>query len=85
MKNQKEKHKNKHIIVKHFSLPCLIENKKSGLFLLIGENEKSQNIIIDEKSLYQNILITGNIGTGAQCILLLSNLFLIILKIQKQR
>ncbi len=64
MKNQKEKHKNKHIIVKHFSLPCLIENKKSGLFLLIGENEKSQNIIIDEKSLYQNILITGTIGTG---------------------
>ncbi|MFQ8987284.1 MAG: hypothetical protein ACLR6T_01095 [Intestinibacter sp.] len=33
--------------------------------LLIGQNEKTKELIyLPEKSLYQNILITGTIGTG---------------------
>lgn len=48
----------------HFSFPTLIERKNSELNLLIGFNENAENIIINEKSLYQNILITGTIGTG---------------------
>ncbi len=43
----------------------LINNKENNLFLLIGSNYNSQEkIIIPEKGLYQNILITGTIGTG---------------------
>lgn len=39
------------------------QNEK--LKLLIGENEKTKELIyLPEKSLYQNILITGTIGTG---------------------
>lgn len=38
---------------------------KNEINLIIGYNEKlNQNIIISEKGLYQNILITGTIGTG---------------------
>lgn len=48
----------------HLSFPTLIERKNSELNLLIGFNENAENIIINEKSLYQNILITGTIGTG---------------------
>ena len=36
----------------------------SDLNLLIGYNEKNIPIYLCEKSLYQNILITGTIGTG---------------------
>ena len=32
--------------------------------LLIGKDSNKNNIYISEKSLYQNILITGTIGTG---------------------
>ena len=35
-----------------------------NLSLLIGFNNKNENILIPEKSLYQNILITGTIGSG---------------------
>ena len=45
------------------------ENAKTSfssneLFLLIGSNDKNDYIAIPKKSLYQNILITGTIGTG---------------------
>lgn len=45
----------------------LIEPKSTikNLELLIGQNEKTKEFIyLPEKSLYQNILITGTIGTG---------------------
>ena len=43
----------------NFSKPA-----SSDLTLLIGKNPKNIPIYITEKSLYQNILITGGIGTG---------------------
>ena len=36
----------------------------SGLYLLIGKSLDSMPVYISEKSLYQNILVTGGIGTG---------------------
>lgn len=39
-------------------------SKNSSLFLNIGFNKDNKLISIPEKSLYQNILITGTIGTG---------------------
>lgn len=36
----------------------------SNINLLIGKNEENNSIYLSEKSLYQNILITGTIGTG---------------------
>ena len=46
----------------------IINNKnkysKNNLSLLIGKDENNNSVIIPEKSLYQNILITGTIGTG---------------------
>ena len=39
-------------------------SKNSSLFLNIGFNKNNELISIPEKSLYQNILITGTIGTG---------------------
>lgn len=39
----------------------ILENK---LNLLIGINESGNYVYLNEKSLYQNILITGTIGTG---------------------
>ena len=36
----------------------------SPLNLLIGKNSNNENIYIPEKSLYQNILVTGSIGSG---------------------
>lgn len=35
-----------------------------SLHIYIGKNSKDENIIIDEKGLYQNFLITGTIGSG---------------------
>ncbi len=35
-----------------------------NLFLFVGKNESDNLVYIPEKSLYQNILITGTIGTG---------------------
>ena len=39
-------------------------SKNSSLFLNIGFNKNNELISIPEKSLYQNILITGTLGTG---------------------
>ena len=41
-----------------------IKNSKNNLSLLIGKDLNNNIISIPEKSLYQNILITGTIGTG---------------------
>ena len=49
---------------RHSFLPSLIEKKSFNLNLLIGLDENGQKIALNEKSLYQNILITGTIGTG---------------------
>ncbi|MDO5557692.1 MAG: hypothetical protein Q4G05_05605 [Clostridia bacterium] len=35
-----------------------------GLYLYLGKNGKQEKIYLTEKALYQNILITGTIGTG---------------------
>ena len=37
---------------------------KSNLSLLIGKNEANSLVYVNEKGLYQNILITGTIGSG---------------------
>ena len=55
------KHKTTH---RHSFFPSLIEKKSFNLNLLIGLDENGQKIALNEKSLYQNILITGTIGTG---------------------
>ena len=44
------------------SSPKLIN--KNNLQILIGKDEKNNNIFIPEKGLYQNFLITGTIGSG---------------------
>lgn len=42
-----------------------VENKKAPIFgLLVGKDIDNNNVYIPEKSLYQNILITGSIGSG---------------------
>ncbi|MCI9016394.1 MAG: hypothetical protein HFJ53_04440 [Clostridia bacterium] len=47
---------------------CEINNNlnkiKQNLFLFIGKNTSDNLIYLPEKSLYQNILVTGTIGTG---------------------
>lgn len=50
--NSKEK------LSQSFSLPS-----NNNLKLFIGYNEKKEKIYIEEKGLYQNILITGSIGS----------------------
>lgn len=49
---------------RHFIFPSFIDKTNDSLYLLVGESENSESITINEKSLYQNILITGTIGTG---------------------
>ena len=39
-------------------------NKNNNLSLLVGLDDKKNNIYIPEKGLYQNILVTGTIGSG---------------------
>ena len=41
-----------------------IHNNQNGLTLLVGKDLAENEIYIPEKSLYQNILITGTIGSG---------------------
>lgn len=48
--------KSSNIVSKYF--------KSDDILLLIGEDENSNNIYLPEKSLYQNIFITGTIGSG---------------------
>lgn len=43
---------------------CCLANRDNSLHLLVGKNENNDLVYIPEKSLYQNILITGTIGTG---------------------
>lgn len=64
LKSKTKKPKNKKHTKFKWNLPSLIENSSYNFTLFIGVNENSEKIIIDEKSLYQNILITGTIGTG---------------------
>ena len=40
------------------------EKSKNNLKILIGTDIKNNKIFIPEKGLYQNILVTGTIGTG---------------------
>ena len=40
------------------------KNSKEVLEILIGFDEEKQPVYLDEKALFQNILITGSIGTG---------------------
>lgn len=54
------KNKNLSIINNHTKLNLSISNFN----LYIGYNEQNNDVYIPEKSLYQNILITGTIGTG---------------------
>lgn len=56
---------NKKIKLNKNNYSLINSNKKNELKLLIGENVNTKEIIyLPEKSLYQNILITGTIGTG---------------------
>lgn len=38
--------------------------KNSGIYLYLGKNDNNEKVYLTEKSLFQNILITGTIGTG---------------------
>lgn len=40
------------------------QNHKNELLLFVGNNESNNLVFIPEKSLYQNILVTGTIGSG---------------------
>lgn len=40
------------------------QSKNNNLLLFVGKNESDNLVYIPEKSLYQNILITGTIGSG---------------------
>lgn len=55
-----KKNKKSSIINNHIKLDLSVSNFN----LYVGYDEKKNNIYIPEKSLYQNILITGTIGTG---------------------
>ena len=52
-----------HIKAKHKKI-IIEENIKKPLELLIGTTQDNQSMIIPENSLYQNILVTGSIGSG---------------------
>lgn len=55
----------KKINIKKNNYSLIKSNKKNELNLLIGKNVNTKELIyLPEKSLYQNILITGTIGTG---------------------
>lgn len=55
----------KPIVNKLIKPPNLKNNLPDGLYLYIGNNSTTdEKVFISEKGLYQNILITGTIGTG---------------------
>ena len=63
LKNNNLKLKNNKKIINNY----LIEeknNKNNIINLLIGIDKNNKKIFIPEKGLYQNILVTGTIGTG---------------------
>ena len=49
--------------------PKIYENTSSNFKLLLGIDNLKNNIYILEKGLYQNILITGTIGSRKNCFL----------------
>ena len=58
-------HKKKHQKRKCFHQYHFLSSSNNELKLLIGKNAKTEELIyLPEKSLYQNIFITGTIGTG---------------------
>lgn len=58
---------NKVKIHKKTEAKTIVENNQ--LNILLGTNEyNNQNIFISEKSLYQNILVTGTIGSRKDCL-----------------
>lgn len=46
------------------SLSCIPKEMNSEIFIKVGLDEAKNEIIIKEKGLYQNVLITGSIGSG---------------------
>lgn len=58
--------KNKKIgnVEKHMCGNTYNERNDKGLSILLGFNEDRKPIYLEEKALFQNILITGSIGTG---------------------
>ena len=60
-KNTNKKINNKKIIINDYSV---FEEQKNNINLLIGIDKNNKKIFIPEKGLYQNILVTGTIGTG---------------------
>ena len=59
-----EKNKKEENNIKTLNKKINIEENKKYLKILIGTDTKNNKIFIPEKGLYQNILITGTIGTG---------------------
>lgn len=57
-------HKKENIINENEATGICNTSNDSKLNLLVGENEKGNMLYIDENGLYQNILITGTIGSG---------------------
>lgn len=60
--NKKIYIKEKKSIITNNHIKLNLSNSNFNLY--IGHDEKNNNIYINEKALYQNILITGTIGTG---------------------
>ena len=44
--------------------PNILNTSKGELSLFVGYNDSKQELFIPEKGLYQNILVTGTIGSG---------------------
>lgn len=57
-------HKKENLINENESTAICNISNNSKLNLLVGKNEKGDMLYIDENGLYQNILITGTIGSG---------------------
>lgn len=56
-----------YLLFKFFKSKKIVDTnnyKAPNFSLLIGRNEKGNNIYIPEKGLYQNFLVTGTIGSG---------------------
>lgn len=56
--------KNENLINENEATGICNTSNNSKLNLLVGKNEKGNMLYIDENGLYQNILITGTIGSG---------------------
>ena len=58
------KRKKLHKTHKNINNDALLSTNSNQLLLFIGKNESGNLIFLPEKSLYQNILVTGTIGSG---------------------